>query len=276
MKNKLFLLLIFLNLYLFLPMHLLGAEERKEEQQELEPIKMDPIEKDSEEEEHSNHMRKETEHALDKAEEYWKKNEEAFAKGLRNYGGAGGPSVGYLFTGFEEINSMAQATGLPILSDNIVTIGGKGYGSLNRHFRIGGAGFGAFPYGEVASRFGSYTNLDFGLGLGGVTLDYAYQWGRTEWVLGGLIGAGGFVLELEGASTSNFDDRIHAGFFVAQPHIGVLYKFNRWFGLEVEASYLYTEVGGLRGSFGDGVDESGVDFSGFMLTLTPTFGWFID
>ncbi|MBI4208983.1 MAG: hypothetical protein HY538_04675 [Deltaproteobacteria bacterium] len=252
------------------------AQEDTDDERELDPIKTgEPAEKDSEEEE-DRFIREGTEIILEKVERAWDKTEDDLARGFRNYGGAGGASTGYLFTSFNEINNAAQAAGLPTLSDNIITIGGRGYGTLNRHFRIGGGGYGAFPKSEEGSRGGTTTQLKFGMGYGGVILDYVFQWRRTEWALGGLMGGGGYNLQLNGPSTTNFDEKIRGGFFVLQPHMGVLYKINRWAGVEFEASYFWTNMGDLNGSFGEGVSSPDADFNGLMLTVTPTLGWFID
>lgn len=89
---------------------------------------------------------------------------------------------------------------------NPVVVGGVGYGSAGKRFRVGGAGGGGFL-------FDSSMNVNYGMGYGGVIADYAI----TPWLGAGvLIGGGGYAVSkvLTETETQTTLEKISSGGFV--------------------------------------------------------------
>ncbi len=94
----------------------------------------------------------------------------------------------------------------PLLSGNIMVVGGKGMGSITKNFRLGGGGGGGFAWGAG-------DNVSFGMGYGGVVSEYSI----TSWLTAGMmVGGGGFAVSRVTSETitSTTYDKISSGGFV--------------------------------------------------------------
>ncbi len=182
-------------------------------------------------------------------------------------GGGGGPVIGYDTPDLGELNSQLTAMGVPKFDDGLFLYGGKGYGYINRNFRIGGMGAG----GSTASSalvpgFGGAPDLakevTFDMGYGGVTLEYVYDapWG-IQLFAGGLIGWGGVSLRISqydnALSWNGIWDDYHIGttndsndqtitldnsLFILNPWVGGFVKILPWMGFSGQVGYFYSKA----------------------------------
>jgi hypothetical protein len=93
-----------------------------------------------------------------------------------------------------------SVSGLPIV------LGGEGFGSVTRNFRIGGGGGGGFIYGPNDS-------THFGMGYGGVMGEYLF----SNWLsFSLLIGGGGYAISnvVSSSQTQALTTQVAAGGFL--------------------------------------------------------------
>lgn len=112
----------------------------------------------------------------------------------------------------------------PLLSGNIMVVGGKGMGNIARNFRLGGGGGGGFAWGAG-------DNVSFGMGYGGVVGEYSI----TSWLTAGmLIGGGGYAISRvtsETITSTTYDKIASGGFVLFYPSVEVEIKLRNYMTL---------------------------------------------
>ncbi len=218
--------------------------------------------------------------------------------GYRNLHAAGGGQfdIGVAFLNLDDINAQVRQMGIPPLSDEVLILGGKGYGRIG-NFIIGGAGYGAWAETSgIPDCCARYARLDFGYGgliLGGTT------YGSRHQVIGGVLLGGGqakitrrrnsreimswdeawdpFKEDDPGSIPTedlNITSEITGTFIAIEPFVSLKYWLTNFIALDFSASYLRAEV--RRGQWElDGVkipDSPESDLGGPMLKLGIHFG----
>jgi len=182
-------------------------------------------------------------------------------------GGGGGPVIGYQTPDLGVLNSQLTAMGVPEFDNGLFLYGGKGYGYINRKFRIGGLGYGGSAVSSaLVHGFGGAPDLAkevaFDMGYGGVTLEYVYDapFGIQVFA-GGLIGWGGVSLRISQHQNALSWDGIwedyHIGYagdsydlnitmdnslFILNPWVGGFVKILPWMGFSGQVGYFYTKA----------------------------------
>ena len=164
------------------------------------------------------------------------------------HGGFGGPVVK-----FTEINE-----------DFALLVGGRGGWIVDHTFIIGGGGYGLSNEFKIEP-----DHLNWGMGYGGLELEYVYRSHElVHFSVQTLIGAGGVAYQDHGDWYD--EDWNGDGFFVAEPGVNVLLNVIENFRIGLGASYRYI----------DGINEDETDFtsdsdlSGPSAVLTFKFGIF--
>jgi hypothetical protein len=211
-------------------------------------------------------------------------------------GGGGQFDIGVAFLNLDEINAQVRQMGIPALSDNVLILGGKGYGRIG-NFIIGGAGYGTWTESSgIPDCCARYARLD--LGYGGLLLG-ATTYGSRHSLMGGIILGGGQAKitrrrnsrDITGwddawgpfrddgpdsvaAEDLNITSEITGNFIAIEPFVSVKYWLTSFIALDFSASYLKAEV--RRGQWElDGVkipDSPETDLGGPMLKLGFHFG----
>ncbi len=184
------------------------------------------------------------------------------------YGGWGMPLPMLFLTNLSGLDRIADDSGVPHFADEMFLVGGRGYGVIGGCLRIGGLGGGMGQTNKVETA-GGEKSVEFSIGFGGLTLEYFRSFGRFEFSVGALLGGGG--VSIKRYINSELIEPLgeeSAAFFAGEPFITAKYKILDWFGIEANAGYLMARVSSdsLRN-----VTDS--DFSGFIFSLAPTFGY---
>lgn len=120
-----------------------------------------------------------------------------------------------------------------------VVIGGVGFGSTAKNFRMGGGGGGGFLYNSTE-------NVHFGLGYGGGVGEYQL----TSWLFARLmIGGGGYAVAktvLETESQRVLRKLSSGGFVLFYPQLSAEIPINNVIKLAVIAGYFLPNVGRLQ------------------------------
>ncbi len=118
----------------------------------------------------------------------------------------------------------------PNLSGNAVVIGGVGYGTLGKNFRIGGGGGGGFVWDASLE-------VEFGMGYGGVIGEYSI----TNWMkVNMLIGGGGYSLARilsKTESTTTLEKIASGGFVLFYPGISFEIEVKKFLFLSTKIGY---------------------------------------
>jgi hypothetical protein len=214
----------------------------------------------------------------------------------RRAGGGGQFDIGVAFLNLDEINVQVRQMGIPDLSEELLILGGKGYGRIG-HFIIGGGGYGAWTESSgIPDCCARYARLDFGYGgiiLGGTTYGDRHQF------MGGVLLGGGLAKitrrrnsrEVTGwdeawdpfrqggsdsipAEDLNITSEITGEFIAIEPFVTFKYWMTTFMALDFSASYLRAEVG--RGQWKlDGVripDSPESNLGGPILKVGIHFG----
>ena|SRR3989338_5947930 len=153
------------------------------------------------------------------------------AYGERGGGGRGGP--------FISLHTSPMSDFDPDISGAPVVIGGIGFGSSTKTFRIGGGGGGGFLFNPTE-------NVHFGLGYGGGVGEYQL----TSWLFARLmIGGGGYALAktvLETESQRVLRKLSSGGFVLFYPQLSAEIPIARSIKLAVIAGYFLPNVSRLQ------------------------------
>lgn len=145
--------------------------------------------------------------------------------------GAGGPYLQYHSTGLSAFDGGLK--GQPVV------IGGMGYGTVAKGFRLGGAGGGGFLWGPSS-------NAHFGLGFGGAIGQYQI----SSWLVGSLlIGGGGYAVAKvvsQTDSTSTVEKISTGGFILFHPSIQAEIPLQNWTRLSISLGYFLPNVANLQ------------------------------
>lgn len=185
-------------------------------------------------------------------------------------GGGGGVVFVYTSPDLGPINSMISTMGGNMkLDDGFFIYGGKGYGYINRHIRIGGMGAGGSltTSALVPGTTGPpdipalAKEVQFDMGYGGVTLEYVTELPfDLQLFAGGMIGWGAISLRLSqyenvlswndiwadygiGYPGDSYDlnNTMDCEFFALSPWVGGFYKILPWMGVSGKAGYFYAK-----------------------------------
>ena len=155
----------------------------------------------------------------------------AHGEGGSANGGRGGP--------FIAVHTNPLTVFDPDVSGTPVVIGGVGFGSGTKNFRMGGGGGGGFLYNPSE-------NATFGMGYGGGIGEYTL----TNWLYARLmIGGGGYaiaktVLETE---SQRIIRKLSSGAFVFfYPQLSAEIPVNKTFHLSFQAGYFLPNIGKLQ------------------------------
>jgi hypothetical protein len=180
-------------------------------------------------------------------------------------GGGGQFDIGVAFLDLSAINVQVKQMGIPDLSEEVLILGGRGYGRIG-HFIIGGAGYGAWTESSgIPDCCARYARLDFGYGgliLGGTTYGDRHQF------MGGVLLGGGMAkitrrrnsreimgwddawdpFKEDGSGTIptedlNITSEITGEFIAVEPFITFKYWMTTFMALDFSASYLRAEIG---------------------------------
>jgi len=211
-------------------------------------------------------------------------------------GGGGQFDIGVAFLDLSEINVQIRQMGIPELSDEVLILGGKGYGRIG-HFIIGGAGYGAWTESSgIPDCCARYARLDFG--YGGLILGATTYGDRHQFMGGVLLGGGQAKItrrrnsreimgwdeawdpfKEDGPGTIptedlNITSEITGDFIAIEPFVTFKYWMTTYMALDFSASYLRAEIG--RGQWKlDGVkipDSPESNLGGPMLKVGIHFG----
>lgn len=186
------------------------------------------------------------------------------------FGLGGGLSFYSLQPNFDEINAMTKTLGIPALNTSMLMTGGSGFISapFGKHLRIGGMGWGGKTNNCVTlvdTINGKPMNVmrtaEFGVGGGGVTIDYVFplSFTRNKVIIaaGLMLGAGSMYIQLDqttsdprtwnnfftGGASGNFTRQIHAAYIAYEPYINVEYSIFAFLMLRGTVGYNGTAVG---------------------------------
>ncbi len=211
-------------------------------------------------------------------------------------GGAGGFTVGYLNADFGVLNDKVRGMGIPPLSEDILLLGGRGYGRIGCLI-IGGAGYGgATETSGIPDCCSREAKVE--MGYGGMILGLNKGTDRVEGTLGALIGGGGIqvartrnsrsVADWDGAwapfeETSgdsvaaddlNMTSMLTGVFFALEPYLELRVWVLPWMSLDFAGSYLWARIS--RGQWKvDGVkipDSPETNIGGMSFKFTLNFG----
>jgi hypothetical protein len=145
--------------------------------------------------------------------------------------GRGGPFLEYHATNLSNFDSGVSGTPL--------VIGGVGFGSTSKNFRLGGGGGGGFLWN------GS-DNLAFGIGYGGIVGEYII----TNWLSARmLIGGGGYAVSkiLSQTDTTVTTQKINSGgFLLFHPSVFFQVRLGSACTLGANLGYFLPNVGKLH------------------------------
>jgi hypothetical protein len=211
-------------------------------------------------------------------------------------GGGGGVTFGYLNANFDALNAQISGMGIPLLSENLFLMGGRGYGRIGS-FIIGGGGYGSWTetsgIPDCCSR-----KVRTDLGYGGLILGFNKGGSRLEGTLGALVGGGGIEItrrrnsrnitgweeawepfETNGPEQVDTEDLnitsvLSASFFAVEPFFEIKAWVLPWMSIDGAVSYLWARVG--RGQWMlDGIkipDSPQTNLGGLGIRLTLNFG----
>jgi len=162
--------------------------------------------------------------------------------------GGGGPGIGLFLPDFADINTFVESAGFPVFDGNMILVGGGGRGGVVPGPAVGGAGWGTWIEAEAGA-----THAEYGAGLGGFDLGFAF--GADEHSLltiGALIGGGGAELVLteepvvtnEGWGPSGIvvepTRQVYDSVFaLVAPYVDIQVQLLDWVGLGIRAGYLF-------------------------------------
>jgi hypothetical protein len=211
-------------------------------------------------------------------------------------GGGGEFVTGYLFANLDDLNRQIRRMGIPVLAEQILIAGGRGYTRIG-HLLIGGAGYGGDTESSgVPDCCARSAQIE--IAYGGVLLGLAVSRPRYE-IMGGMLFGGGSVrvvrernsrgvTDWEGAwedfyeggpdsvatEDLNITSEIRGEFVVLEPFAGLKYWIMPFMALDLSASYLQAPIG--RGDWQiDGVsipDSPESNIGGWSLRLGLHFG----
>jgi len=214
----------------------------------------------------------------------------------RRGGGGGQFDIGVAFLDLSDINVQVRQMGIPELSDEVLIMGGRGYGRIG-HFIIGGAGYGATTESSgIPDCCARYARLDFG--YGGLILG-ATTCGNRHQLMGGVLLGGGQAKITRRRNSSeimgwddawnpfrddgrdsvatedlNITSEITGDFIAVEPFVTVKYWMSSYMALDFSASYL--RAGIRRGQWKlDGVripDSPESNLGGPILKVGIHFG----
>ncbi len=200
------------------------------------------------------------------AEEPEKKQGCASCYQNRNQRGGGGGQfdIGVAFLNLSDINAQVTQMGIPALSDEVLIMGGKGYGRIG-HFIIGGAGYGATTESSgIPDCCARYARLDFG--YGGLILGATTYGSRHQFIGGVLLGGGQAKITRRRNSREimswddawdpfkkdgpdslatedlNITSEITGDFIAIEPFVSFKYWMCSFMALDFSASYLRAEI----------------------------------
>lgn len=178
-------------------------------------------------------------------------DEETLFKGNVTHGGFGGPVV----------------TFSEIYNNTGVMVGGRGGWIINHMITIGGAGYGLVNRIPTIQSVSGGDSLSLGLGYGGFQMGFIMNsWKLTHLSFFILIGAGGASHVRWDADDYDMNDNGDA-FFVFEPSIEAVLNITRFFRISAGASYRYTSGLNL-----EHITDS--DISGLAAKITLKFGSF--
>ena len=150
------------------------------------------------------------------------------------------------------------------LDDGFVVIGGRGYGYVNRNFRIGGGGAGGWtttsgmtPADPVNNIPALDKEITFSMGYGGVTLEYVYDLPfGLQMFGGGMIGGGGASIDIgqyesrswgsiwdnyQFVDSTNYTQTItmERGFMLIDPWMGIHFNILDWMAVSGKVGYFF-------------------------------------
>lgn len=145
-------------------------------------------------------------------------------------GGRGGP--------FLEYHNRSLSAFDPEVSGNPVLIGGFGFASTSKKFRIGGGGGGGFLMNPSE-------NVQFGLGYGGVVGEYTInEWLNARLLIGG--GGYGVVKIISETETERVIRKLSTGgFFLFFPSVNAEIQLTKFSALHVGIGYFLPNVNRL-------------------------------
>ena len=182
----------------------------------------------------------------------------------------GGFTMQWLSPKFDAMNAMTKTLGIPAFDKSMMITGGAGLISspFGKNLRIGGAGYGGATI-QCVDVVDTIDNVpirerrtaEFGVGGGGLTLEYVYpfKFSSNKLVLTGglMLGLGSMVFQLDqttsdprtwsnffdGSPTPNFTRQIHASYFSYQPYINLEYSLFAFLMLRASIGYNGTVIG---------------------------------
>ena len=179
-------------------------------------------------------------------------------------GGGGQLDIGVAFLDLSDINVQVRQMGIPALSEDVLIMGGKGYGRIG-HFIIGGGGYGATTESSgIPDCCARYARLDFG--YGGLILGATTYGDRHQFMGGVLLGGGQAKItrrrnsrEIMGwdeawdpfkqdgpdtvpAEDLNITSEITGDFIAIEPFISFKYWMSTHMALDFSASYLRAKI----------------------------------
>ncbi len=149
-------------------------------------------------------------------------------------------------------------------------VGGKGGLIINRHYVIGGSGFGlAWPNKREEITGDPYTGDRpiVGMGYGGGMLEYIFSPSTLVNATAGLVIGGGGIGVSDTVNSGNSNETRNDTFFIIEPDINLSLNVTWFFRLSFGISYRY--VNGI-----DTYEFKDSDFSGFNARITLSFGVF--
>lgn len=211
-------------------------------------------------------------------------------------GGGGEFVTGYLFANLDDINPHIRQMGIPVLSEEIFLMGGRGYTRIG-HLLIGGAGYaGDTQSAGIPDCCARYARV--AIAYGGVVLGLAASRPRYEAMAGMLFGGGSVEIVRERNSRNvagwdeaweNFNEagpdsvatedlnvtsKITGEFIALEPFAAIKYWILPFMALDFSASYLNAEIGGGEWKL-DGIaipDSPESNVGGWSLRLGLHFG----
>ena len=170
-------------------------------------------------------------------------------------------------------------------------IGGGGFASLSRNWRLGGLGAAGSKTIEEQGR-----EAELSVSYGGMLAEYAIPLGRIQFSIGGLIGWGHTGLrvsrrnwnmdwddfwhnyEEDSLSSNDYSGHLSASFFCYEPYVAVQFAISESLHLRGSVGYIGADIDGSAWH------ESGIelrnapslDLSSYRAQFFLLLGWFAD
>lgn len=210
----------------------------------------------------------------------------------------GGPSAGWFFNDVSDLNEDLRNSGFPELSKSgYLTLGGAGYIDLpmgKNFLRLGGTGLG-FTTSEEKKINDTLTKaVTYGLGMGGVVVEYVINLGRLDLICGATFSVGALVLDLyqygpnagnygtifgefkNNSSTDNITRNFRSVFFGVHPQIGTGVLVKEYLYLRLSGGYQFSVHGKWTVDNFQEVKNfpTGIKANGFTINFSINLGLF--